>query len=85
MRELDYGSIIDMSLVSWMRGMPLLEAYAAAKAAMPQVPNLNQSDTTAREGGHFDAETQAGKPLGAELIAQEQAIDQLFAKGEITP
>lgn len=34
MRELDYGSIIDMSLVSWMRGMPLLEAYAAAKAAI---------------------------------------------------
>ena len=27
----------------------------------------------------------AAKPLGGELIAQEQALDQLFAKGEITP
>ena len=27
----------------------------------------------------------AAKPLGGELIAQEQVLDQLFAKGEITP
>jgi hypothetical protein len=27
----------------------------------------------------------AAKPLGAELIAREQVLDQLFAKGEITP
>ena len=27
----------------------------------------------------------AAKPLGDELIAQEQALDQLFAKGDITP
>jgi hypothetical protein len=27
----------------------------------------------------------AAKPLGGELIAQEQALDQLFAKGDITP
>jgi hypothetical protein len=27
----------------------------------------------------------AAKTLGSELIAQEQALDQLFAKGDITP
>jgi len=34
MRELGYGSIINMSSVSWMRGIPQLEAYASAKAAI---------------------------------------------------
>ena len=34
MRELGGGSIINMSSVSWMRGIPLLEAYAAMKAAI---------------------------------------------------
>jgi len=34
MRELGYGSIINMSSVSWMRGIPLLEAYASTKAAI---------------------------------------------------
>ena len=34
MREMGFGSIINMSSVSWMRGIPLLEAYASAKAAI---------------------------------------------------
>ncbi|HEV2187750.1 MAG TPA: SDR family NAD(P)-dependent oxidoreductase [Stellaceae bacterium] len=34
MRELGYGSIINMSSVSWMRGIAFLEAYASAKAAI---------------------------------------------------
>ena len=34
MRELGGGSIINMSSVSWMRGIPLLEAYASMKAAI---------------------------------------------------
>ena len=34
MRELGFGSIVNMSSVSWMRGIPLLEAYAAMKAAI---------------------------------------------------
>jgi NAD(P)-dependent dehydrogenase (short-subunit alcohol dehydrogenase family) len=34
MRELGYGSIVNMSSVSWMRGIPLLEAYASMKAAI---------------------------------------------------
>jgi D-xylose 1-dehydrogenase len=34
MKELGYGSIINMSSVSWMRGIPLLEAYASMKAAI---------------------------------------------------
>ena len=33
MRELGYGSIVNMSS-SWIRGIPLLEAYASAKAAI---------------------------------------------------
>ena len=32
-----------------------------------------------------DRMSAAAKPLGAELIDHEQALDQLFAKGEITP
>jgi len=34
MQELGFGSIINMSSVSWMRGIPLLEAYASMKAAI---------------------------------------------------
>src|SRR5271156_943619 len=34
MCELGYDSIVNMSSVSWMRGLPLLEAYASAKAAI---------------------------------------------------
>jgi len=33
----------------------------------------------------FERMSAAAKPLGAELIAHEQALDQLFASGEITP
>ena len=33
----------------------------------------------------FDRMSDAAKALGGELIAQEQTLDQLFAKGEITP
>jgi Spy/CpxP family protein refolding chaperone len=33
----------------------------------------------------FDGMSAAAKPLGGELIAHEQALDRLFAKGEITP
>jgi NAD(P)-dependent dehydrogenase (short-subunit alcohol dehydrogenase family) len=34
MKELGFGSIINLSSVSWMRGIPLLEAYASMKAAI---------------------------------------------------
>jgi hypothetical protein len=33
----------------------------------------------------FDRMSDAAKPLGVELIAREQTLDQLLAKGEITP
>ena len=46
MRELGYGSIINMSSVSWMRGIPQLEAYASAKAAI-----VGFTNTLARELG----------------------------------
>ena len=34
MKEFGYGSIINLSSVSWMRGIPQLEAYASMKAAI---------------------------------------------------
>jgi D-xylose 1-dehydrogenase len=34
MRELGFGSIVNMSSISWLSGIPLLEAYASAKAAI---------------------------------------------------
>ncbi|HEY1797204.1 MAG TPA: SDR family NAD(P)-dependent oxidoreductase [Stellaceae bacterium] len=34
MKELGFGSIINLSSVSWMRGVPGLEAYASMKAAI---------------------------------------------------
>jgi NAD(P)-dependent dehydrogenase (short-subunit alcohol dehydrogenase family) len=46
MRELGLGSIINMSSVSWMRGIPLLEAYASAKAAI-----VGFTNTLARAAG----------------------------------
>ena len=33
----------------------------------------------------FDRMSAAAKPIGGELIAQEQTLDQLFAKSDITP
>ena len=33
----------------------------------------------------FDRMSAAAKPLGAELIERERALDQLFAKGDISP
>jgi Spy/CpxP family protein refolding chaperone len=33
----------------------------------------------------FERMSAAARPLGAELIAREQVLDQLFATGEITP
>lgn len=33
----------------------------------------------------FDRVSASAKPIGGELIAQEQVLDQLFAKGDITP
>ena len=34
MRELGFGSIVNMSSISWQSGIPQLEAYASAKAAI---------------------------------------------------
>jgi hypothetical protein len=42
-------------------------------------------DQLARIPAIFDRMSAAAKSLGAEMIDREQALDQLFAKGEITP
>jgi NAD(P)-dependent dehydrogenase (short-subunit alcohol dehydrogenase family) len=39
MKELGFGSIVNMSSVSWMRGVPGLEAYASMKAAIVGLTN----------------------------------------------
>lgn len=46
-----------------------------------QLTDLQRHDVQAI----FDRMSTAAKPLGGELIAQEQALDRLFAKGDITP
>lgn len=44
MRELGYGSIINMTSGSWVRGVPNLEAYGAAKAAIVGLTNVLARD-----------------------------------------
>jgi NAD(P)-dependent dehydrogenase (short-subunit alcohol dehydrogenase family) len=44
MRELGYGSIINMTSGSWVRGVPNLEAYGSAKAAIVGLTNVLARD-----------------------------------------
>jgi NAD(P)-dependent dehydrogenase (short-subunit alcohol dehydrogenase family) len=44
MRELGHGSIINMTSGSWVRGVPNLEAYGAAKAAIVGLTNVLARD-----------------------------------------
>ncbi len=39
MRELGFGSIVNLTSTTWMRGVPDLEAYASAKAAIVGLTN----------------------------------------------
>ena len=57
MRELGYGSIVNMSSVSWMRGIPYLEAYASAKAAI-----VGFTNTLARALGQYRIRVNAIAP-----------------------
>jgi D-xylose 1-dehydrogenase len=57
MRELGHGSIVNMSSVSWMRGIPLLEAYASAKAAI-----VGFTNTLARAVGQYRIRVNAIAP-----------------------
>src|SRR5215467_5747973 len=63
-----------------------LNGYAGPKHVLDLGRQLQLTDAQQRDvEAIFDRMSAAAKPLGGELIAQEQALDQLFAKGEITP
>src|SRR5580700_8235460 len=68
MRELGYGSIVNMSSVSWMRGIPLLEAYASAKAAI-----VGFTNTLARALGPHRIRVNAIAP-GAVLTERQRQL-----------
>ena len=63
-----------------------LNGYPGPKHVLDLAQQLQLTDTQRRDVQTiFDRMSEAAKPLGGELIAQEQALDQLFAKGDITP
>ena len=63
-----------------------LNGYPGPAHVIELAAQLGLTDTQRRDVETiFDRMSAAAKPLGGELIAQEQALDQLFARGEITP
>src|SRR5215470_14068846 len=63
-----------------------LNGYPGPKHVLDLARRLQLTDAQRRGvQAIFDRMSAAAKPLGGELIAQEQALDQLFAKGDITP
>src|SRR5215469_9546815 len=63
-----------------------LNGYPGPKHVLDLAQQLQLTDIQRRDvRAIFDRMSAAAKPLGGELIAQEQALDQLFAKGDITP
>ena len=63
-----------------------LNGYPGPKHVLDLARQLQLTDGQRRRvQAIFDRMSAAAKPLGGELIAQEQALDQLFAKGDITP
>ena len=63
-----------------------LNGYPGPKHVLQLALKLGLTEIQQRDvQAIFDRMSAAAKPLGRELIAQEQALDQLFAKGEITP
>ena len=74
------GEGMGMAKAAELNGYPG-PVHVLALAAQLKLTETQQRDVTAI----FERMTAASKPLGGELIAQEQALDQLFDKGEITP
>jgi len=63
-----------------------LNGYPGPVHVMALAAQLGLTETQLRDvKAIFDRMSAAAKPPGVDLIAQEQALDQLFAKGEITP
>jgi Spy/CpxP family protein refolding chaperone len=74
------GEGMGMAKAAELNGYPG-PAHVLALAAQLGLTDSQQRDMKAI----FDRMSGAAMPLGTELIAREQTLDQLFAKGEITP
>jgi len=63
-----------------------LNGYPGPKHVLDLAQQLQLTDAQRHDvQAIFDRMSAAAKPLGGELIAQEQTLDQLFAKGDVTP
>jgi LTXXQ motif family protein len=74
------GEGMGMAKAAELNGYPG-PAHVLTLAAQLGLTKNQQRDVTAI----FERMSAAAKPLGAELIAREEVLDQLFVKGEITP
>ena len=81
----------DIAALRKGEGMGMAEAaelngYPGPVHVLMLAAQLGLSESRHREvSAIFDRMRGAAKPLGEELIAHEQALDRLFAIGEITP
>lgn len=84
-------SVDDLAALRKGEGMGMAKAaelngYPGPRHVLDLAQQLQLTDAQRRDvQAIFDGMSTAAKPLGGELIAQEQALDQLFAKGDITP
>jgi Spy/CpxP family protein refolding chaperone len=63
-----------------------LNGYPGPVHVLQLAAQLGLTETQRRDvQAIFDRMSAAAKPLGAELIERERALDQLFAKGDISP
>jgi hypothetical protein len=63
-----------------------LNGYPGPAHVLQLAAQLGLTDAQRRDvQAIFDRMSAAAKPLGAELIERERALDQLFAKGDISP
>jgi hypothetical protein len=74
------GEGMGMAKAAELNGYPG-PVHVLALAAQLRLTESQQRDVRTI----FERMNAAATPLGEELIAQEQTLDQLFAKGEITP
>src|SRR5437016_1559116 len=63
-----------------------LNGYPAPRHVLARAAELHLTEAQANQtNALYDRMSAAARPLGAELIERERLLDQLFAKGEITP
>ena len=63
-----------------------LNGYPGPRHVLALAAELHLTEAQANQtNALYDRMSAAARPLGAELIERERLLDQLFAKGEITP